>query len=446
MSDIAIRVEGLSKRYRIGVRERAHDTLGGAITDLVRRPLLNLRRLRELSTFDDSEDRDDVLWALRDVSFEVARGEIVGVIGRNGSGKSTLIKILSRITTPTRGRVELSGRVGALLEVGTAFHPDLTGRENVFLNGSVLGMRKREIEARFDEIVAFSEVEKFIDMPVKRYSTGMALRLAFSVAAHLEAEILLVDEVLAVGDVKFQEKCVGKMQDVTTLGRTVLFVSHNMGSVQRLCDRGILLHDGELLMNGPTREVVSGYLGLGAERLGERVWKEASSAPGDDTARVHAVRVVDGRGAPLDRVRRARPGLRADGVLGAQGSRAAERHAGVPQRPRRAPLHVDRRLGGRGFARAGARDGPVPLHLPGPAGPAEQRADVRVGEADRRRPGPRRAAGCRHVQRARLHGPGGSPRQLSRRLARNRRAAAPAMGVRAPRRDPCRRLEARGRV
>ena len=172
MSDIAIRVEGLSKRYRIGVRERAHDTLGGAITDLVRRPALNLRRLRELSTFDDSEDRDDVLWALRDVSFEVARGEIVGVIGRNGSGKSTLIKILSRITSPTRGRVELSGRVGALLEVGTAFHPDLTGRENVFLNGSVLGMRKREIEARFDEIVAFSEVEKFIDMPVKRYSTG----------------------------------------------------------------------------------------------------------------------------------------------------------------------------------------------------------------------------------------------------------------------------------
>ena len=297
MSDIAIRVEGLSKRYRIGVRERAHDTLGGAITDLVRRPALNLRRLRELSTFDDSEDRDDVIWALNDVSFEVARGEIVGVIGRNGSGKSTLIKILSRITTPTRGRVELSGRVGALLEVGTAFHPDLTGRENVFLNGSVLGMRKREIEARFDEIVAFSEVEKFIDMPVKRYSTGMALRLAFSVAAHLEAEILLVDEVLAVGDVKFQEKCVGKMQDVTTLGRTVLFVSHNMGSVQRLCDRGILLHDGELLMNGPTREVVSGYLGLGAERLGERVWKEASSAPGDDTARVHAVRVVDDRGA-----------------------------------------------------------------------------------------------------------------------------------------------------
>ena len=298
MNDIAIRVGGLSKRYRIGVREQAHDTLGGALTDLARRPVRNLRRLRELSTFDDGEDHDDVLWALDDVSFEVARGEIVGVIGRNGSGKSTLIKILSRITSPTRGRVELSGRVGALLEVGTAFHPDLTGRENVYLNGSVLGMRKKEIEARFDEIVAFSEVEKFIDMPVKRYSTGMALRLAFSVAAHLEAEILLVDEVLAVGDVKFQEKCVGKMQDVTTtMGRTVLFVSHNMGSVQRLCDRAILLHDGELLMNGPTREVVSGYLGLGAERLGERVWKEVSSAPGDDTARVHAVRVVDGRGA-----------------------------------------------------------------------------------------------------------------------------------------------------
>ena len=297
MSDTAIRIEGLSKRYRIGVRERSHDTLGGALTDLAKRPFRNLRRLRELSTFDDSEDRDDVIWALDDVSFEVERGEIVGVIGRNGSGKSTIIKVLSRITSPTLGRVELSGRVGALLEVGTAFHPDLTGRENVYLNGSVLGMRKKEIEARFDEIVGFSEVEKFIDMPVKRYSTGMALRLAFSVAAHLEAEILLVDEVLAVGDVKFQEKCVGKMQDVTTtMGRTVLFVSHNMGSVQRLCDRAILLHDGELLMNGPTREVVSGYLGLGAERLGERVWDDVSSAPGDDTARIRAVRMLDDRG------------------------------------------------------------------------------------------------------------------------------------------------------
>ena len=288
---------GLSKRYRIGVRERSHDTLGGALTDLALRPVRNLRRLRELSTFDDSEARDDVIWALNDVSLEVERGEIVGVIGRNGSGKSTLIKILSRITSPTRGRVELSGRVGALLEVGTAFHPDLTGRENVYLNGSVLGMRKKEIEARFDEIVGFSEVEKFIDMPVKRFSTGMALRLAFSVAAHLEAEILLVDEVLAVGDVKFQEKCVGKMQDVTTtMGRTVLFVSHNMGSVQRLCDRAILLHDGEMLLSGPTREVVSGYLGLGAERLGERVWNDVSSAPGDDTARIRAVRMLDDRG------------------------------------------------------------------------------------------------------------------------------------------------------
>ena len=297
MGDVAIRIEGLSKRYRIGVRERSHDTLGGALTDLAKRPFRNLRRLRELSTFDDSANREDVIWALDDVSFEVERGEIVGVIGRNGSGKSTIIKVLSRITSPTRGRVELSGRVGALLEVGTAFHPDLTGRENVYLNGSVLGMRKREIEARFDEIVGFSEVEKFIDMPVKRYSTGMALRLAFSVAAHLEAEILLVDEVLAVGDVKFQEKCVGKMQDVTTtMGRTVLFVSHNMGSVQRLCDRAVLLHDGELLMNGPTREVVSGYLGLGAERLGERVWNDVASAPGDDTARIRAVRMLDDRG------------------------------------------------------------------------------------------------------------------------------------------------------
>ena len=299
MTDTAIRVDGLSKRYRIGFKEQIHDTLGGAVADFVTRPARNLRRLRRMSRFsEDGHDPDDVIWALRDVSFEVARGEIVGLIGRNGAGKSTLLKILSRITAPTRGRVELSGRVSALLEVGTGFHPELTGRENIYLNGSVLGMRKKEIDQKFDQIVDFSEVEKFIDTPVKRYSSGMSVRLAFAVAAHLEPEILLVDEVLAVGDVKFQEKCIGKMQDVTSGGRTVLFVSHNMGSVQKLCCRALLVHEGRILRNGPTREVIGHYLGLGAEHVGERVWDDVASAPGDETARMRAVRVLDEDGRP----------------------------------------------------------------------------------------------------------------------------------------------------
>lgn len=297
--DIAIRVEGLSKRYRIGIQEQVHDTLGGAMADFVKRPAKNLRRLSKLSKFGDGEnDSEDVIWAINDVSFEVRRGEIVGVVGRNGAGKSTLLKILSRITEPTLGRVKLSGRVSALLEVGTGFHPELTGRENIYLNGSVLGMRKKEIDQKFDEIVDFSEIEKFIDTPVKRYSTGMSVRLAFSVAAHLEPEILLVDEVLAVGDLKFQEKCIGKMKDVTSGGRTVLFVSHNMGSVQKLCHRALLVHEGRVLKDGPTSEVVSDYLSLGAERVGERVWADIDSAPGDDSARMHAVRVLDHNGAP----------------------------------------------------------------------------------------------------------------------------------------------------
>ena len=261
MSDPAIRVENLSKRYRIGLKEEMHDTLGGAVAHFITRPVRNVRRLRRLSTFsEDGHDAEDIIWALKDVSFEVRQGEVVGIIGRNGAGKSTLLKILTRITDPSQGYAEISGRVGSLLEVGTGFHPELTGRENIFLNGAVLGMARGETQRKFDEIVDFAEVEQFIDTPVKRYSSGMKVRLAFAVAAHLEPEVLLVDEVLAVGDVGFQKKCIGKMEDVTKEGRTVLFVSHNMAAIMNLCSRTLLLEDGELVTDGETDAVVDHYL------------------------------------------------------------------------------------------------------------------------------------------------------------------------------------------
>lgn len=258
MKDPAIKVEGLSKRYRIGLEEEQHDTLMGALTSWVKQPVKNYRRLKKLSSFEEDE-ADDIIWALKDVSFEVGRGEVVGVIGRNGAGKSTLLKILSQITEPTRGYADIRGRVSSLLEVGTGFHPELTGRENVYLNGTILGMTKAEVDRKFDEIVAFSGVEKFIDTPVKRYSSGMKVRLAFAVAAHLEPEILLIDEVLAVGDVGFQKKCLGKMEDVTKEGRTVLFVSHNMGAVEALCKKSILIEGGELKVYSSTSEVIGQY-------------------------------------------------------------------------------------------------------------------------------------------------------------------------------------------
>lgn len=260
-SDIAIRVENLSKRYRIGLKEEVHDTFAGMLADYIRRPVHNLRRLRRLTSFSENgRDPEDIIWALKDVSFEVKRGEVVGIIGRNGAGKSTLLKILSRITHPTSGRFDLCGRVSSLLEVGTGFHPELTGRENIYLNGTILGMRKAEIDRKFDEIVDFSGVERFIDTPVKRYSTGMRVRLAFSVAAYLEPEILLIDEVLAVGDVEFQKKCLGKMEDVAKGGRTVLFVSHSMAAIQSLCPISILLGDGQVIYYGDTGETVHAYL------------------------------------------------------------------------------------------------------------------------------------------------------------------------------------------
>ena len=247
MSEIAIRAEGLSKRYRIGHRER-YSTLRDVLARSLRAPWTLFRRAKT-----------ETFWALKDVSLEVKEGEVLGLIGRNGAGKTTLLKILSRITRPTAGWAEIHGRVGSLLEVGTGFHPELTGRENTFLSGAVLGMSKREIVRKFDEIVRFAELEKFIDTPVKHYSSGMYVRLAFAVAAHLEPEILLVDEVLAVGDINFQKKCLGKMGDVARAGRTVVLVSHQLNQIRRLCHRVVWIDDGQVRQNGPTHGVVSAY-------------------------------------------------------------------------------------------------------------------------------------------------------------------------------------------
>ena len=258
---VAIRIDKLGKRYRLGELETRHDTIGAAVGALLKSPIRNYRRLRSMSRFS-ADDESNVLWALRDVSFQVPTGQAIGIIGKNGAGKSTLLKILSRITPPSTGRILLNGRVASLLEVGTGFHPEQTGRENIFLNGAILGMKAAEIQRQFDEIVAFSGVEKFIDTPVKFYSSGMRVRLAFSVAAHLDPEILLIDEVLAVGDAEFQRKCLGKMHDVTGEGRTVFFVSHNMAAIESLCDRAVLLQHGSVVYDGDVREAVGLLLSM----------------------------------------------------------------------------------------------------------------------------------------------------------------------------------------
>ncbi len=258
MSETAISVVDLGKQYHIGGLQQSYDRLGEQWADALRGPFRRVSGL--LRGRASAAELDETIWALRHIQLEVEEGEAVGVIGRNGAGKTTLLKILSRITEPTEGCADIYGRVGSLLEVGTGFHPELTGRENIFLNGAILGMSKDEIEERFDEIVDFAEIPTFIDTPVKHYSSGMFVRLAFSVAAHMEPEILLIDEVLAVGDVAFQKKCLGKMGDVAEQGRTVLFVSHNMGLVQTLCERGILLENGSLVADGPISEVVDRYL------------------------------------------------------------------------------------------------------------------------------------------------------------------------------------------
>ncbi len=259
MSKPIIRVEGLSKQYRIGRREAAYGTLRESLMGAMTAPVRGARRLLSNGRAEGGPANEDRFWALRDVSFEVHPGEVVGIIGRNGAGKSTLLKVLSRITEPTEGCVKLWGRVASLLEVGTGFHPELTGRENIYLNGSILGMSRAEITRKFDEIVAFAEVDQFLDTPVKRYSSGMYVRLAFAVAAHLEPEVLVVDEVLAVGDANFQKKCLGKMSDVAQAGRTVLFVSHNMGAVQGLCDRTVRLDRGRVVADGTPQKVVADY-------------------------------------------------------------------------------------------------------------------------------------------------------------------------------------------
>lgn len=268
MSDVAIRVENLSKQFHIGSQAATYRTFREALQDTISAPFRRAASLLRGQATGVS-DLNETFWALRDVSFEVKEGEVVGIIGRNGAGKSTLLKILSRITEPTEGRITLHGRVGSLLEVGTGFHPELTGRENVSLNGAILGMSRREIERKFDEIIAFAEIERFVDTPVKHYSSGMYMRLAFAVAAFLEPEILIVDEVLAVGDAAFQKKCLGKMGEVAGEGRTVLFVSHNMGAMNELCTRAIWLKSGQVQEQGTTSQVVGHYLRDGATTSSE---------------------------------------------------------------------------------------------------------------------------------------------------------------------------------
>jgi lipopolysaccharide transport system ATP-binding protein len=287
MSDSMISVENLSKRYLIGHRRSKEDGFRHVVEDAVRAPWQWLRARQRQRGQEEEE-----FWALRDVSFEVKRGEVVGIIGRNGAGKSTLLKILSRITEPTSGRVMLDGRVASLLEVGTGFHPELTGRENIYLNGAILGMNRVEIKRKFDEIVAFSEVERFLDTPVKRYSSGMYVRLAFAVAAHLEPEILIVDEVLAVGDAQFQKKCLGKMGEISKQdGRTVLFVSHNMGAVSNICTAGILLQGGRRIFAGSAAQTVEAYLSTGSTTTGETAWS-GDERPGTENVRIEAARIV----------------------------------------------------------------------------------------------------------------------------------------------------------
>jgi lipopolysaccharide transport system ATP-binding protein len=292
MTEIAVAASGLSKKYRIGVRRDPYSRLTESLWEAFAAPF---RRGR-------GSDQSSDFWALRDVSFEIPRGSVVGVIGRNGAGKSTLLKILSRITEPTLGRAVLHGRVGSLLEVGTGFHNELTGRENIFLSGAILGMRRAETTRRFDEIVDFADIGRFIDTPVKRYSTGMKVRLGFAVAAFLEPEILFIDEVLAVGDAEFQKKCLGKMSEIGEGGRTIMFVSHSMPALLRLCDRAILLDHGRVVTDGPTQHVVRTYLESDLGRTGERSWDDPSQAPGDEVARLKSIRVLPADGGSTDEV------------------------------------------------------------------------------------------------------------------------------------------------
>lgn len=310
-SKIAINVENISKCYRLWLnKNNLHENLAIEMLSFLKSPLANYRKYKSLYCFDDLEEIEkgeqqndlDVLWALKDISFDVEQGQVLGIVGRNGAGKSTLLKILSRVTDPTSGQAFIKGRISSLLEVGTGFHPELSGRENIYLNGTVLGMRKREVDSKFDEIVDFAGVETFLDTPVKRYSSGMKVRLAFSVAAHLEPEILIIDEVLAVGDAAFQKKCLDKMQNVGQQGRTVLFVSHNLPAVTRLCDRAILIQQGRLVKDGLPSDIISYYLSSESGTNAEVEWGDIRSAPTGPVARLRAVRVRDYSGNVSDAI------------------------------------------------------------------------------------------------------------------------------------------------
>ena len=298
MSQTAIRVENIGKKYRIGEVRSSYTTLRDSLTELFSRPLKKNGGNHVLPGH---------IWALRNVSFDVEVGQVLGIIGKNGAGKSTLLKILSRVTEPTEGQIEIRGRVGSLLEVGTGFHPELTGRENIFLNGAILGMKRSEIQKKFDEMVAFAEVEKFIDTPVKWYSSGMYLRLAFAVAAHLEPEILVVDEVLAVGDAEFQRKCIGKMGRVAKEGRTVLFVSHNMSAILRLTKETIVIDKGQLLMRAESQQAVDFYLSRGLNQEGEREWQPDEIPTHAAPFKPIAVRLLDQRNHVTDSIRSTEP-------------------------------------------------------------------------------------------------------------------------------------------
>jgi lipopolysaccharide transport system ATP-binding protein len=306
-SQLAIEVRGLGKRFYIGARQSArYRTFRDALTRAAAAPFRRARSLIGGHATGAAELHEE-MWALRELSFEVQQGEVVGVIGRNGAGKTTLLKIISRITEPTEGSAVIYGRVGSLLEVGTGFHPELTGRENVFLNGAILGMRKAEIEAKFDEIVEFSEVDRFINTPVKHYSSGMYVRLAFAVAAHLEPEILLVDEVLSVGDARFQRKCLGKMGEVARGGRTILFVSHNMAAVGRLCSRAIWLDEGRVRLTGAPRDVIAAYLASDSTLAGEQHFEGGLSRSGVEDFKLDAVRVRSASGEPAGELEADKP-------------------------------------------------------------------------------------------------------------------------------------------
>jgi lipopolysaccharide transport system ATP-binding protein len=290
---VVIEVENIGKRYVLQHRHSAHySTFRELIAGSVQKGLKTITGIGERNSEPGRED----FWALRDVSFEVNEGDRLAVIGRNGAGKSTLLKILSRITPPTTGSADIYGRLSSLLEVGTGFHPELSGRENIYLNGAILGMNRAEINSKFDAIVQFAEVERFLDTPVKHYSSGMYVRLAFAVAAHLEPEILLVDEVLAVGDAQFQSKCLGKMESVAREGRTIIFVSHNMAAVRQLCTKGLWIDGGQIRRSGNVREIVEQYLSSGAEASGERHWHTISSAPGNEKIRLRSVRIRNAEG------------------------------------------------------------------------------------------------------------------------------------------------------